>query len=114
MLGKNELFEELLSKQLKDVPSDRKLRYLDLKRICKFVSTSVFDKKTCSIWSTYVADNTNNNNISNTNASNIHINFYYNKKKMSLHRLLYINFIGNIDDTEYIKFTCVNKGKCCN
>ena len=44
----------------------------------------------------------------------MYINFYFRGKKIALHRLLYINFIGNLDDDEYIKFSCTNKGKCCN
>ena len=31
-----------------------------------------------------------------------------------MHRLLYENYIGNINEDDYIKFTCINKGKCCN
>ena len=42
------------------------------------------------------------------------LNFYFNKKKIALHRLLYINYIGEISNKEYIRFTCDNKGKCCN
>ena len=33
---------------------------------------------------------------------------------MALHRLLYINFIGNLHDNSYLQFTCKNKGACCN
>jgi hypothetical protein len=36
-----------------------------------------------------------------------------NRKKKALHRLLYCNFIGDLYDSEYLKFTCDNKGKCC-
>ena len=36
------------------------------------------------------------------------------KKKIALHRLLYINYIGYVSTNEYIKFSCPNKGKCCN
>ena len=45
---------------------------------------------------------------------NSYINFYFNGKKHALHRLLYINYIGELLDSEYIKFKCSNKGKCCN
>jgi hypothetical protein len=27
---------------------------------------------------------------------------------------LYNNFLGYLDDSEYLKYNCVNKGKCCN
>ena len=45
---------------------------------------------------------------------NSYVNFYYCGKKYALHRLLYQNFIGELLDSEYIKFKCPNKGKCCN
>ena len=28
--------------------------------------------------------------------------------------LLYNNYIGELSNKEYIKFNCINKGKCCN
>lgn len=103
----NELLKELLSKQLKNVPKDKKLQYIDLKKICKHINSSMFDKNNCCIWSGYVT-NTNNSN------KGVYINFYFKKKKVALHRLIYINFIGQLSDEEYLRFTCVNKGKCCN
>ena len=42
-------------------------------------------------------------------------NFYFkDKKKVALHRLLYANFKGEISMKDYIKYSCPNKGKCCN
>ena len=53
-----------------------------------------------------------------TNANNInkgtYVNFYFRNKKVALHRLLYSNFVAPLDSTEYLKFTCVNKGVCCS
>ena len=43
-----------------------------------------------------------------------YVNFYFKDKKVALHRILYHNFIGLINDGEYLKFTCENRGKCCN
>jgi hypothetical protein len=43
-----------------------------------------------------------------------YVNFYFRRKKVALHRLLYVNFIGNLNDDEYLKFSCDNKGICCN
>ena len=34
----NELFKELMSKQLSSVPYKNKLQYSDVKRICKYIS----------------------------------------------------------------------------
>ncbi len=101
------LFNELLNKQLKNIPLDKKFRYADIKRLCKYINTSIFDENVCSIWNGYI---TNANNAS----KGIYINFYFNGIKMALHRLLYVNFIGELSENEYLKFTCEHKGKCCN
>jgi len=104
---KNQYFNELLKKQITGISSDKKLNYNDLKRISKFIKSSIFDKKKCSIWDGYI---TNENN----NSKGTYINFYFNKKKIALHRLLYINYKENLLDSEYLKFSCENRGKCCN
>jgi hypothetical protein len=96
-----------LIKQLSNVNSTKKLTYNDIKRISKFLTSSIFDEVQCSIWNGYITNE--KNQIKGT-----YINFYFNQKKIALHRLLYLNFIGDILNTEYIKFSCVNKGKCCN
>lgn len=101
-----ELLNELLSKQLKNVPSEKKLCYIDLKRMSNYLPHSIFDENKCSLWTGYV---TNANNA----AKGVYINFYFRGKKAALHRLLYINFIGPLADDEYLKFNCDNKGKCC-
>jgi hypothetical protein len=104
---KNIFFNELLKKQIVGIPSDKKLNYNDVKRISKYIKSSIFDKKICSIWNGYITNEKNN-------LKGTYINFYFNKKKIALHRLLYINYIGVLTDDEYLKFTCENKGKCCN
>jgi len=96
-----------MTNQLKEVKKEHKLKYFDIRRISNFLTTSMFDSTKCSVWKTYKDDPI-------SVKSNIHINFYFNKKKMSLHRLLYTNFVDILDDNEYLKFTCLSKGKCCN
>lgn len=103
----NNMFKELIKKQRNNIPNDKKLQLNDLKRICKHINYSIFDKKICSIWSGYI---TNHNN----STKGTYINFYYKKKKVALHRLLYYNFIDDINTDEYLKFSCNNKGTCCN
>jgi len=103
----NELFNELIQKQLKNVPITKKLRYNDLKRLCKYFNSSIFDENKCCLWNGYI---TNEHNIN----KGVYINFYFKGKKIALHRLLYINFVDELSDNEYLKFTCDNKGKCCN
>lgn len=102
-----DILNDLLVKQIKNVNFDKKLKFQDLKRLCKYITSSIFDENICSIWNGYI---TNVNNIE----KGIYINFYFNGKKVALHRLLYLNFVGDLSDDEYLKFTCENKGKCCN
>ncbi len=103
----NIFLKELLSKQLKNICPSKKLSYGDIIRISKFLNVSIFDNEKCSLWSGYI---TNENNKS----KGTYINFYFNKKKIALHRLLFINYVDDISNDEYIKFSCDNKGKCCN
>jgi hypothetical protein len=103
----NVFFNELLKKQIGGISNEKKLNYNDIKRISKLIKSSIFDKKNCSIWGGYITNE--NNSVKGT-----YINFYFNKKKIALHRLLYINYIGPLTDNEYLKFSCENKGKCCN
>lgn len=101
------IFRELVSKQLRNIPTNKKLQLSDIKRIARRISGPISDPNKCSIWSGYIT------NINNA-AKGTYVNFYFRKKKVALHRLLYINFIGDLDDDEYLKFNCDNKGKCCN
>lgn len=106
-INNSELLKEMLFRQLKNIPIDKKLQYQDLKRICKYVTTSIFDEKLCCSWNGYITN-------ANKADKGTYINFYFRKKKAALHRLLYINFIGELSDDEYLKFNCENKGMCCN
>jgi len=103
----NKMFKELIQKQRKCIPNDKKLQLNDLKRICKYIDTCIFNKNKCCIWSGYI---TNKNNVT----KGTYINFYFKKKKVALHRLLYCNFIDDLNADEYLKFNCDNKGMCCN
>lgn len=102
-----ELFKELMNKQRKFLPNDKKLQFTDMKRICKYIKKSIFDSDSCSLWNGYITNNNNDN-------KGTYINFYFKKKKVALHRLLYINFVDDLDYDEYLKFVCSNKGMCCN
>jgi len=104
---KSALLQELLNKQLKNIPSSKKLQFSDIKRICKYISTSIFDEDNCCNWDGYI---TNINNKS----KGTYVNFFFSGRKVALHRLLYTNFIEELKENEYLKFSCENKGKCCN
>lgn len=97
---------ELIKNQKKNVPVEKKLLYNDLKRISKYLTNSIFSDD-CSLWSGYIT-------VIKNDEKNSYINFYFNSKKYALHRLLFVNYIGELTDSEYIKFNCSNKGKCCN
>ena len=70
----NNMFKELIKKQRNNIPNDKKLQLNDLKRICKHINYSIFDKKICSIWSGYITNHNNSN-------KGTYINFYYKKKR---------------------------------
>lgn len=103
----NEIFKELIKRQLSETPPQWKLNINDMKRICKYINTSIFDPNQCCIWNGYIT------NINNTNKGT-YVNFYFRNKKVALHRLLYSNFVAPLDSSEYLKFNCENKGICCN
>ena len=103
----NVYLKELIRKQIRNVSNDKKLNYNDIKRISKFLSSSIFDMNNCCIWNGYITNEKNQ-------SKGTYINFYFNKKKIALHRLLYINYVDDVNSNEYIKFSCTNKGKCCN
>jgi len=104
---KKTISAELLKNQLKNVCHTKRLTFKDITRIVKNIDTSLFSEDKCCIWNGYI---TNLKNIK----KGTYINFYFKKKKVALHRLLYANFVGNINDNEYLKFSCDNRGKCCN
>jgi hypothetical protein len=103
----NEIFKELIKKQISNTPSPWKLNINDMKRICKYIDTSIFDSNKCCIWNGYIT------NMNNSNKGT-YVNFYFRNKKVALHRLLYSNFVAPLDSSEYLKFNCDNKGICCN
>jgi hypothetical protein len=106
MQNKSIILFELLNKQRKDIVSEKKLLYNDLKRISKYLDNSIFNNN-CVLWNGYITSIKHDK-------KNSYINFFFRNKKYALHRLLYINFIDNLHDSEYIKFNCINKGICCN
>ena len=103
----SKLFEELIKKQRKNCKESKKLTLQDIRRITKNLRTSIFDVSCCSLWEGYI---TNKNKESKTS----YINFYFRHRKVALHRLLYENYVSDIEENQYIKYNCSNKGVCCN
>ena len=105
--NKSTLFQELITKQRTECKDSRKLTLSDIKRISKNLNASIFDCSCCSLWNGYVTNKTQKTKTS-------YINFYFRHKKVALHRLLYENYVSDIPDSQYIKYSCDNKGVCCN
>ena len=100
---KNGIYQELIKNQRKSLDTSKQLDLSDLKRISNYLSSSIFTDK-CSLWNGYITQFKNKGS---------YINFFYKGKKTALHRLLYYNYIGDIQENEYLKYNCENKGKCC-
>ena len=98
-----DLLNELIKKQRKNTPQSVLLGFKDLNRIVNNIDKSIFDNE-CTIWKGFIHSYKNN----------YYINFFYKGSKKNLSRLLYYNFVGKIEESEYIKTTCENGGKCCN
>ena len=108
MDGNNELiYQELIKKQRKDCKEIKKFTLHDIKRISKNIKYSIFDASGCSIWDGYI---TNKDKINKSS----YINFYFRHRKVALHRLLYENYVSELEENQYIKYNCPCKGICCN
>lgn len=109
-IDKKKLLDELIIKQLKNVKIEKKLHYKDLRRIVKYINSSILDEDKCCYWKGYVTNESNSKR-------GTYVNFFFRNKKVALHRLLYENFIGQLTDDNYLKFSCEDtgtNGKCCN
>jgi len=104
-ISKNKILVELINNQNDEIENKKRLDVKSLQRISRNIEDSIFGDK-CVIWQGY---------ITYIESTNVHyVNFFFNGKKHALHRLLYLNFIGDVKSNEYLKYSCPNKGKCCN
>ncbi len=104
-MNKNDILNELVHRQRKDVYYNKKLSYRDLNRILKYINESIFGKN-CCIWNGYIS--------SSQNETSYYINFFFKNKKTNLQKLLYLNYVGSLEKKSYIKYSCETGGKCCN
>tara|TARA_B110000977_G_C11089682_1_gene496226 strand:- start:2222 stop:2659 length:438 start_codon:yes stop_codon:yes gene_type:complete len=108
MSGKNHnnivIIQELMKNQLDTVPLNYKLTFGDFKRLSKNLDKSIFDQE-CSCWKGFINKKKNNKK---------YVNFYFRKKKIAINRLLYMNYIGPLEKSSYLSYTCHNNGICCN
>jgi hypothetical protein len=102
-LGANNILDKLMDLQRSKLDPTLRLEFKDMKRMTKYIDNNFFNENECCIWQ-YVNKKNNKN----------YITFYFKEKKVSLYRLLYYNFIDDINSNEYIKLKCNNIGKCCN
>ena len=107
MSSSNETIAELIRNQIPNVDETKRLQLQDMKRIARYLRSSPFMNGVCSPWTGYITNYFKKN-------KGTYVNFYFRKKKVALHRLLYYNYVGPLAYDEYVKFLCPNKGFCCN
>ena len=100
-MNQDELFNYMVLHQRKSVNPEFKLNFKDIRRIIKHTNGCSIFNKTCCQWDGYVTYN-----------KTYYINFYLHGRKIALHRILYINFINNLFENNYLTFKCNNKGSC--
>jgi len=105
-LSKNQILINMIQSQRKDLPYKIRLDMDDINRIVHNINTNPFSDSECCLWTGYIT--------TNEEAKTKYINFYFKHHKIALHRLLYVNYIGDLENNSYLKFTCKNKGICCN
>ena len=97
------LFVNLIKKQRKNIRQKGnygKLSFDDIKRVDKYLKRNIFDNSDCCIYKGELKKN--------------YATISFKGKKVSVHRLLYHNYISKITDGDYVTFSCNNKGACCN
>lgn len=99
----NIILEELIKNQRASVLHEYKLSNNDMRRLIKKLNQSIFGNE-CSKW---------NGSIVNKN-SHTYANFYFRQKKIALNRLLYINYVDDLQKGQYLKRICKCNSYCCN
>ena len=86
----NHFLPALIKNQIPNVKEEKKLYLNDMRRICKNITSKPFHNTHCCIWNGYIT------NLKKKNKGT-YINFYFKKKKLALHRLLYENYVAPLD-----------------
>lgn len=105
-MDKKARINEMLSKQNKEIDFYKKLRYFDIVKIILHIDCTIFDNEHCCKWL--------GKTINSDKKRGTYIPYYFNKKKLPLHRLIYENFVRKLNFDENIKFACHNSNFCCN
>jgi hypothetical protein len=106
MTNKQELLAEMIVEQRNTHCDKYHLEKNDLSRICKNIDSSIFRSDECVLWKKFLTKSSDDKSC--------YVNFYLRRSKFALHRILYINFIGDLKSSQYLKYTCNNPGQCCN
>jgi len=106
--NKTDIINKLFENQLKDIEPQYRLNSKDIVRLSSYINSDPFDDNTCCKWLGAISRSSHNSK---------YINFWFNKKKQALHRILYLNYIGELPKNKYLRFNCPNqnmRGVCCN
>jgi hypothetical protein len=98
-----DLYLLLFKKQRKGIKksgSYERIKLDEIKRLDKNIYENFFDSPDCVLYHGEVKNN--------------YATISFKKKKVSVHRLIYHNYIGHIGNDDKIEFLCDMKGSCCN
>ena len=99
--------DKLLQKQLPLIPKERKLTESDFKKISKNLDNNIeFGGRECNLWKGVFCNK-------GKTYKGVYVNYYFQKKKNSLHRLLYENYINKLNERDYLVHVC-NEPLCLN
>lgn len=102
MKQKNKLMIKLCKFQRKGLSNEIKLNPKDHMRIIKFITDYKLFSNKCILWSGY-----------KYKRFKYCITFYLNGKKRNIVRILFINYIDNLNNDEILRNTC-NTERCVN
>ena len=107
-MNKEDIIKKLFDYQIKNIDSKYCLNSKDIIRFASYISSDPFSETECCKWK---------GAISKSSHHSKYINFWFNKKKQALHRILYLNYKGELPKNKYLRFSCPNanmRGICCN
>jgi hypothetical protein len=106
--NRDEIVNKLFAKQIDNVDPKYRLNAKDIIRLSSYIGSDPFSETECCKWK---------GAISKSSHQSKYINFWFNKKKQALHRILYLNYKGELSKNKYLRFNCSNasmRGVCCN
>jgi hypothetical protein len=107
-MNKEEIVNKLFANQIDNIEPKYRLNAKDIVRLSSYISSDPFTETECCKWK---------GAISKSSHQSKYINFWFNKKKQALHRILYLNYKGELPKNKYLRFSCPNpnmRGVCCN